>query len=765
MLDTLEQDWRKLATAATQNGMDVEKAFLDQAYTFLQNKAGPIMKAPHRIGFEIVHKNDDNTRMAGIFVFRVGKDLFYAPVFFINGSIKGTDLFYRCSQKRFVPLVAGWVTHLMNTVIQDEGAGLPTGERSKNQMTVNFRQLAFPPGYSQGGTSFKFASVGDIADPGDVKAMIDHMKASLCSTSILERFIKESAGVSATQRLAGACEKNFKFADALYRSCPWMDTLELQAKKQAAAPQDLLILHLNTTLNKQASSATEEDRIRGYMVEDRRKDAHINTDVFDVNPAHLGTFEMPGVYSVPQPDGGFLEVLLAYEDDDRRLQQQGNQADSWCTPSPTNSFERIVGIDPKTGQTAVINLSSENPFFANRTAGFLSHEAAKAKPEAGKGYRLYDDKAGSLSAPFFVKSVDDNKVTACWHNKTSASDEFTILINPDYPDFKPGMNVAGACCRFVEVNILKDEQSDSGSPVSATNWINYDHSLKTVNKNALDNFIRDNHGYKQASVQWDGQRRQFILQREGQMQADLRDSWIGAEVWLMTKCALRQKTASEILEKVLTPTWLTKTATADGKQPEPVYQHPTKTTFWHQPAEKIATGLRPPPFAGFDQDMDDDFGNIIEPQSRVLMGEALRDQPTQPEARADDMYRGEGDYQPTNSDSGMDTMNPMQLFEMAQEQNMPNLFDHGVVGSLLQTYDSMALVDRYLPDLETALDCMGRILFLFYWKPEDFSQAYGSDDMSALENKLLSNFRSFGALVLELIQKTKPSQQGNAALN
>ena len=163
--------------------------------------------------------------------------------------------------------------------------------------------------------------------------------------------------------------------------------------------------------------------------------------------------------------------------------------------------------------------------------------------------------------------------------------------------------------------------------------------------------------------------------------------------------------------------------------------------------------------------MDDDFGNIVEPQSRVLMGEAMRDQPTQPEARADDMYRGEGDYQPTNSDSGMDDMNPMQLFEMSQEQNMPNLFDHGVVGSLLQTYDSMALVDRYLPDLETALDCMGRILFLFYWKPEDFSQAYGSDDMTALENKLLSNFRSFGALVLELIQKTQPSQQGNAALN
>ena len=44
------------------------------------------MKSPYRVGFEIVHHNDDNTRLVGIFVFRVNKDLYYAPVFFINGN-------------------------------------------------------------------------------------------------------------------------------------------------------------------------------------------------------------------------------------------------------------------------------------------------------------------------------------------------------------------------------------------------------------------------------------------------------------------------------------------------------------------------------------------------------------------------------------------------------------------------------------------------------------------------------------------------------
>jgi hypothetical protein len=37
---------------------------------------------------------------------------------------------------------------------------------------------------------------------------------------------------------------------------------------------------------------------------------------------------------------------------------------------------------------------------------------------------------------------------------------------------------------------------------------------------------------------------------------------------------------------------------------------------------------------------------------------------------------------------------------------------------------------------------------------------YGSDDQSSLENKLLSNFKSFGDLVLELLKKTQSSNKG-----
>ena len=49
---SVDTDWKKFA-AQTHSDKDVEKAFLDQAYVFIQNKATPFMKDPLKLGFEI----------------------------------------------------------------------------------------------------------------------------------------------------------------------------------------------------------------------------------------------------------------------------------------------------------------------------------------------------------------------------------------------------------------------------------------------------------------------------------------------------------------------------------------------------------------------------------------------------------------------------------------------------------------------------------------------------------------------------------------
>ena len=127
---TVEKDWKKFA-AQTHSDKDVEIAFLEQAYVFIQNKATPFMKDPHKLGFEIVFKNDSNTRMVGIFAFRVNEELLYAPVFFINGSIKGTDLLYRHQTKKFVPLTNDWCQYLISLSPYEEGKGVEKDKKAQ----------------------------------------------------------------------------------------------------------------------------------------------------------------------------------------------------------------------------------------------------------------------------------------------------------------------------------------------------------------------------------------------------------------------------------------------------------------------------------------------------------------------------------------------------------------------------------------------------------------------------------------------------------
>ena len=102
------------------NDLDIEKAFSDQASGFVENKVGDLMKDEYRIGFEIVKKNDSNTRMVGVFAFRVDKDLIFAPVFFINGEIKG-PLLYRSANKMFVPADKEWASYLIESIERRDG--------------------------------------------------------------------------------------------------------------------------------------------------------------------------------------------------------------------------------------------------------------------------------------------------------------------------------------------------------------------------------------------------------------------------------------------------------------------------------------------------------------------------------------------------------------------------------------------------------------------------------------------------------------------
>lgn len=105
------------------------------------------------------------------------------------------------------------------------------------------------------------------------------------------------------------------------------------------------------------------------------------------------------------------------------------------------------------------------------------------------------------------------------------------------------------------------------------------------------------------------------------------------------------------------------------------------------------------------------------------------------------------------------------LAQQAAQAGQKKVFDHAAIGGLSKAYDSNAIIDTYIPELTKALDRVGRVLFLFYWKNEDFSERYGSEDMAEMEDMIRGVFKSFGDLVLQLKKKSvEPEDKGSALM-
>lgn len=94
-----------------------------------------------------------------------------------------------------------------------------------------------------------------------------------------------------------------------------------------------------------------------------------------------------------------------------------------------------------------------------------------------------------------------------------------------------------------------------------------------------------------------------------------------------------------------------------------------------------------------------------------------------------------------------------QLAEDAAKAGQRHVFDQAAIGGLVKVFDTANVVDSYIPDFMDTIDRLGRILFLFYWKHEDFNQRYGSDDVVQMEDRLRNVFKQLGELTLNLKEK------------
>lgn len=669
----MNDDWKKLA-AATYPDADVEKAFLDQAYAFIQNKATPLMRDPYKLGFEIVFKNDGNTKMVGIFVFRVNQELIYAPVFFLNGSVKGTDLLYRHGDKKFVCLTNEWCQYLLSLESYKEGEPMKQ-DLSEGTKGLNMQELIMPPGHSKG-ASYKDVVALNKGLPTGQEILKEFEKKSEFKKegSFLKDFIMEDGGYNAVDIITKTASEDPIFAQAL------IDNVGLEN----AMPKEL-----NDEIRNQEHKFNGLAFKKGYI----GKAAKHGFEVID-NRKKL--------------------VKKVYKNEDSK-ERSGSVSDRYM-----RSFHNIVTllhedgtssshkVASMSGSDSDILLFSQDGWDKKRIDDLyiIKESSEEFKPtqtnelEIGSWYTERtleeDGKEAGLREPFFVEEELESLSEGIKRFRIKRADVSSTLYDHGDREFIP-------CGKWSPINCASDA------------------TFKELIKGA---------GMEEVKVEPRGNF--FVISCRKGTTPEL--SKVASVAYLMAELDMDESSSFDIMEKA-----------ASGR-----------VKYYYEPIQyqEKEAGMRfnniPEFYAGFDETFNTPSES---PESVHVIADTNDPEPSNPRI---------GDRVKFDGPKGLESYNGDSLAQLAGENGQDSLFEHGLVGSLVNTFDSTIMIDKYMSSLEDGLDKLGRIIFLFYWKPNDFSQLYGSDDQSSLENKLVSNFKSYGDLVLELLKKTQSAVSGIA---
>lgn len=871
-------DWRKQAAMTAVNDLDIEKAVADQASGFVENKLGPLMKGDHPLGFEIVKKNDDNTRIVGIFAFKVGRQLLFAPVFFINGDIKG-PLLYRCDTKTFVPANKEWAEYLLGKEHDEEGKGRPRTRRFENAPLVQMRRISFlPPSMLNKQASVKEKNepvavktvrvkatritgkykADDLDkedgpelnvedsdekekpvkfaawDDGSIRVFVDddptpHFLSARDAEGLLKG---ASAGISvgdydielhsndvpfiSQQILQGLPEfgmedmlasmskaaamfdepKNLlrdlmrdpvygdvttdciikaasdspEFAERLAELCGGDPAKLFSPKpgnayfaKQAAAqrPEESLlsIQYSQDVMTKEAAVSREFFR-DGFFIKDRRPEDTLSV-VYEETPSSIQQPNTPGVYAVLTNEGKLEKGVLVLHPTEievgKDAKERYDSIHTYVSDDHRSYKENPKLLLVKDGKAEVTTNVYAIPEQDLELSGKLSDSVSE-----GRVYYIVDKKSGKAVGPVGIVSIDTvdgvkhmNVVQeagwCCMERQPrvylDGNVARPVTYNPDLAKSDIPGGLIGSDMGFLEVKTDRGSHFDDDKTPVETALKRMKSGEKTYfgtyqvvkpefsigSAKSIDKFIFNRWGIPKVKISEAlkgdlDTTPKLVIEAMGQKSA----AW--HKCTMMVKLAqdlnIAAPKAYEILDKVA----------ANGS-----------CEFYVDGLQKSGYALHLVDRPNFEQKFDTEFGVPMEPvQEYHLKTHAL--QMFEPPSAI-------GDAMNPTSVTGLPAMTvvttkPENLRALADTYGLPRVFDPAVVGTLADTFNAIPLVNKYIPCIETAVDALCRLKFLYYWKTDDFNNAYGQDDMANLESQIDSEVTSLGSLLLVLLKKS-----------
>jgi len=505
-------------------------------------------------------------------------------------------------------------------------------------------------------------------------------------------------------------------------------------KKAAQQEADILERYRNSVVLVRelglAKSASERTALveNGYAMEDYRDLGAVNTVVHVIDDPVVQDISKPGVASVLDSDGKGFNVAVVLEDHEWL---SGNRAiHPLASPATSTS---MVTLDDSKAEYSPIGIRakhvvgtylSDMSLLENR---FVTPTSAKV----GACYILVHRESLRASEPFCVESKKGNTIGITSLYGTSLPD---LVYKEDVERSLPERGLVNKSYSLIELKTEKGEYHDRScvwtkKPMESSEL---EHWLRTAGGNTHSKDItvtKEPSGlFSVAAYGSDGFRK--VARNLDRM---------NAHISLVGDYEMRADAAGAVLDY----------AEDHSIRRIRVFDRPTKSAF--------VTRMRPEQewVTGFDPVLS---VKVNYPQQQTVG--TYTPEHVQQHHRIGDRYMGEAPT-PTldENEDGLPgdavmTMSPENLAVMAKKYDMPHIFDHQVIGSLAaNTYDTIDQVRRYIPDLETGVDRYARILFLLRYRPADFEEAYGKDELMEMEQELSSLFQMAGKSLLRLMKR------------
>ena len=672
----------------------------------------PTMKNFH-VGFQLLEKNDDETKAIGVNAFLVNGVLVYNPVFFLNGQFKGMDLLYIVDKDMFVPAMDNWLVAIKDETknILSIGKSVSPSKKYRNfsSADIPLEEVLFS---ATSAPITKVAAAQSFITKGQYERMTNRQVKDDLSLQDTLMLLPKEAQVC----FCNTMRTNADFANAVFQFYKPEDIQQFAMSFKEAADTAKAAPVEKTEEEVQVISKMDDPK--AAQLDPKEKELFLHNGVFvkDKRARHSvvfkhdfkeGVIENPthdGVYDVLMSNGSFKPFVIFTNIKSARYGGGNAPGKDVCTchHMPCKCCTSAAGGSLDDNQMrgrncAVIPYGEPTKYFIKPITELFTRPSQNyveyEKPRNGVGtvatkasfMRLMKDKTNYFNHVLLVQK--DYRAY-----EVSIQDNGTVTIDGDYRSPK-SLLFTGKPGKMTAANTVLTIPED----IKAFGQMDYKEANKFIfgNVDTIQRILRTEAGLGEVQV----------FNRSGEV-------------------TVRSDKGHKTMDKVAALKHLTMVEGIRGNQAVEILKEAARA-----PSQMKRYFIK---YASeYDVENAPGVRNEINQHSETNPIET---------------------YDRQNGKAVMPNQFVQEAVKASQTGSR-QVFDTSVLNNLIRSADISQLRKDFLKDMIKGMDKVGRLLFVFYWHMDEFEERYGKDELKDLEEKLKQVFKETGDLILFLKEK------------